>query len=90
MIKYEYEFLKTCVANKINGIIYICRYTHVKKVNDKDSTIYETKVVKVIFQGEWESNLPYFDFDTDMALEPMSRALAREDWTKEYFKSLRE
>ncbi|XP_033207567.1 uncharacterized protein LOC117167072 [Belonocnema kinseyi] len=65
-------------------------YTPVLKPNDGSSTICKSKVAQVVFHGEWKSDLAYFDFDTDMATETTCRALAREDWTKEYFNNLRE
>ena len=41
-------------------------------------------------KGEWSSKLTYFDFDTDMSPRALSRSMAREPWSKEYFQRLKE
>lgn len=46
------------------------------------------KLSRVTLQGEFKSDLPYFDFDTDLAPSPTCRAIARENWSRDYFKSL--
>ncbi|XP_015512951.2 uncharacterized protein LOC107219278 [Neodiprion lecontei] len=47
------------------------------------------KSSNVEIQADWRSDLPFFDFDTDLAIAPTCRAIAREDWSKEYFDSLK-
>ncbi|XP_045615430.1 uncharacterized protein [Procambarus clarkii] len=37
----------------------------------------------------WTSNLPHFDFDTDMDILTTAKAFANEAWSKEYFTFLR-
>ncbi|KAK7073873.1 hypothetical protein SK128_024757 [Halocaridina rubra] len=38
---------------------------------------------------EFKSDLPYFDFDTDMDTVAMARSMSREPWSKEYFENLK-
>lgn len=38
----------------------------------------------------WSSELPLFDYDTDMDVMTTAKAFAYEPWTKEYFQQLRE
>lgn len=44
----------------------------------------------VSLHAEYISNLPYFDFDSDMDPWTVSRAMAVEAWSKDYFGRLRE
>lgn len=39
---------------------------------------------------QWTSDQPYFDFDTDMDARALARSIAREPWSRKYFKGLRE
>lgn len=48
------------------------------------------KFVNVDFQAEWSSNLPWFLFEIDIPIKILARAIAREPWTEELFKSLKE
>jgi hypothetical protein len=45
-------------------------------------------VFDVNFEGDWSTDLPYFNYDTDMNPTTVARAIATETWTKEYFRSL--
>jgi len=47
-----------------------------------------TQVFDVNFEGDWSSDLPHFNFDTDMHPLTVARVIAKETWTKEYFKAL--
>lgn len=47
--------------------------------------MYEVKLNAV-----WNSNLEYFDFDTDVPPFTMARAIAKEPWSREYFQQLKE
>ncbi|XP_024937100.1 uncharacterized protein LOC107264026 isoform X2 [Cephus cinctus] len=47
------------------------------------------KTSKVVVRGDWKSNLPYFDFDTDSNISTMCSAIARESWSREYFEFLK-
>ncbi|KAG0715011.1 hypothetical protein GWK47_012905 [Chionoecetes opilio] len=38
----------------------------------------------------WSSNLPYFDYDTDMDTLTIAQAFARDPWTRKYFQQLQE
>lgn len=38
----------------------------------------------------WSSDLPHFDYDSDMDVLTTAKAFALETWTKEYFESLKE
>ncbi|MPC26470.1 hypothetical protein E2C01_019610 [Portunus trituberculatus] len=38
----------------------------------------------------WVSDLPLFDYDTDMDVMTTSKAFAREPWSRQYFQQLRE
>ncbi len=42
-----------------------------------------------LFQAEYKSNLPYFDFDSDMDPWTVARAFTKEQWSKEYFDQIR-
>ncbi|CAB3361611.1 Hypothetical predicted protein [Cloeon dipterum] len=48
------------------------------------------KELSVVLNAEWKSNLPVFDFDTDMDPSPVARALAKETWSREFFQILKE
>jgi hypothetical protein len=41
------------------------------------------------FQAEYTSDLPHFDFDSDMNEWTVARAFAKEDWSREYFDRIR-
>ena len=43
----------------------------------------------VNIDGEFRSDLPYFDFDSDMEAWTVARAMAREPWSWEYFARLK-
>jgi hypothetical protein len=45
-------------------------------------------VFDVNFEGDWSSDLPFFNYDTDMHPSTAARAISRETWTREYFKAL--
>nr|CAD7260836.1 unnamed protein product [Timema shepardi] len=47
------------------------------------------QVMNVKLDAEFDSDLPYFNFDTDLHPSAMCRAFAKEDWTKEYFNNLK-
>nr|CAD7403027.1 unnamed protein product [Timema cristinae] len=47
------------------------------------------QVMNVKLDAEFNSDLPYFNFDTDLHPSAMCRAFAKEDWTKEYFNNLK-
>lgn len=38
----------------------------------------------------WTSELPHFDYDTDMDMMAMAKAFARETWSREYFQQLKD
>ena len=46
-------------------------------------------VHQVKIDGEYRSSLPYFDFDCDMNIWTVARAMARENWSREYFARLK-
>ncbi|XP_043221072.1 uncharacterized protein LOC122381218 [Amphibalanus amphitrite] len=50
----------------------------------------DEKLVDVTFDLTYRSDLPYFDFDTDMAPLAVARAMALEPWTREFFERLRD
>ena len=41
------------------------------------------------FQVDYVSELPHFDFDSDMDPWTVARAFAKEPWSKEYFDRIR-
>jgi len=45
-------------------------------------------VFDVNFEGDWSTNLPFFNYDTDLNPATVARVIAKEKWTREYFKSL--
>lgn len=45
---------------------------------------------RVKLEGDWTSDYPYFLFEADMSTRAVARAIAREKWTKKFFRSLKE
>ena len=43
----------------------------------------------VVLKADYTSNLPHFDFDSDMNPWTVARAFAKEPWSKEYFDRIR-
>ena len=43
-----------------------------------------------LFQAEYTSDLPHFDFDSDMNEWTVARAFAKEEWSREYFDRIRQ
>lgn len=50
----------------------------------------DTRTVQVKMKLEWTSSLDYFDFDTDIPAITMTRALAKEPWSRQFFQALKE
>ena len=48
------------------------------------------ELVDVQIDAVWSTSLEQFDFDTDMSTTALSRAIAREPWSREYFDTLKE
>ncbi|XP_069689416.1 uncharacterized protein [Periplaneta americana] len=48
-----------------------------------------SKVFNVNFEGDWNTDLPYFNYDTDLHPSAVARAIARETWSREYFETLK-
>lgn len=61
---------------------------YMSKKEDNENS--ESKFLKVKLEGTWQSDLPYFDFDTDLNTNQICKALAVEDWTEDFFRYLRE
>ncbi|XP_018334471.1 uncharacterized protein LOC108743404 [Agrilus planipennis] len=55
-----------------------------KKHNNPSETF------SVEIDATWRSDLPFFDFDTDVDILSMAKAIALEKWNKDYFKILKE
>jgi hypothetical protein len=47
-----------------------------------------SQVFDVNFEADWSTDLAYFNYDTDMNPTTVARVIAKEKWTREYFKSL--
>lgn len=47
-----------------------------------------TKTFDVKIDAIWTTNLPHYNFDTDMHPKSVANAMAMEPWSKEYFKNL--
>jgi hypothetical protein len=45
-------------------------------------------VFDVSIDADWSSELPHFYYDTDLFPPTVARAIAREPWTRDYFKTL--
>lgn len=45
--------------------------------------------VDVQLAATWHSSLPTFDFSTDLSRNAMSEAMALQDWSRDYFESLK-
>ncbi|GAB6023464.1 hypothetical protein CHUAL_008243 [Chamberlinius hualienensis] len=45
--------------------------------------------VNVEFDLTWKSELPYFDFDSDVPVATIASAIAREQWSRSYFNRLK-
>ncbi|CAL4064911.1 unnamed protein product [Meganyctiphanes norvegica] len=61
------------------------KYTGPMKINGDPSTFHNVELDAV-----WTSRHRYFDFDVDMDVGALSRSMAREPWTSQYFKNLQE
>ncbi|XP_046660534.1 uncharacterized protein LOC124354257 [Homalodisca vitripennis] len=48
-----------------------------------------TKQYRVMFNGVWTSNMPIFNFDTDLNPHLVASAIANESWTPSYFRMLK-
>lgn len=48
------------------------------------------ELVDVHIDAAWTTNWKYFDFDTDMSSIALSRSMAREPWSREFFEILKE
>ncbi|XP_013188592.1 uncharacterized protein LOC106133418 [Amyelois transitella] len=48
-----------------------------------------SKLVDVVFEGEWTATADYFDYDTDLHPPTVIRSIAREKWSREYFDILK-
>lgn len=48
------------------------------------------ELVDVEIDAIWSTQLEQFDFDTDMSTTTLSRAIAREPWSREYFQTLKD
>jgi len=48
------------------------------------------ELVDVHIDAAWTTNWKYFDFDTDMSSVALSRSMAREPWSREFFEILKE
>merc|ERR1711892_481465 len=53
-------------------------------VNKEEESSHNVKI-----SASYTSNLPYFDFDSEMDAWTVARAMAREPWSREYFERLR-
>lgn len=40
-------------------------------------------------QGDFKTDLPHFDFDSDMDPWPVAKAMAKEPWSREYFDTVK-
>ncbi|XP_054280751.1 uncharacterized protein LOC128998577 isoform X2 [Macrosteles quadrilineatus] len=47
------------------------------------------KKVKVEIDATWESNLPIFNYDTNVLTKNIAKAMSRESWSSQYFKLLK-
>jgi len=47
-----------------------------------------SQVFDVNFEGDWSTDLPFFNYDTDLNPATVARVIAKEKWTRKYFKSL--
>ena len=52
--------------------------------NKKTGTLHSVQI-----DGEYRSSLPFFDFDCDMEIWTVARAMARESWSRQYFARLK-
>ena len=51
---------------------------------------FDLSVHEVEINGEYTSDLEYFDFDSDMDPWTISRAMSKEPWSRQYFDRLKE
>ncbi|XP_018008200.2 uncharacterized protein LOC108665910 [Hyalella azteca] len=59
-----------------------------KDEDDEDQATGE--IVDVRIEVEWSANFDHFDFDSDLDVGAMARAMAKEKWSREYFNNLRD
>ncbi|XP_050301318.1 uncharacterized protein LOC126739604 [Anthonomus grandis grandis] len=50
----------------------------------------QEKIVDVVIQAKFLSEMPYFFYDLELPAKMLARAMAREKWSKEFFKNLKE
>jgi hypothetical protein len=62
--------------------LYIYKYNSYRLQSDP------SQVFDVNFEGDWSSDLPPFNYDTDMHPSTVAKAIVRETWTRKYFKAL--
>ena len=55
-----------------------------KMRNEKAGSVHDVKI-----SGTYTSELPYFDFDSEMEAWTVARAMAREPWSRAYFDRLK-
>ena len=55
-----------------------------KMRNEKSGSVHDVKI-----SGTYTSELPYFDFDSEMEAWTVARAMAREPWSRDYFDRLK-
>jgi len=60
-------------------------YTGLLKLHGDDSKTYQVNL-----KADWKTDLPYFDYDTMIPPWTMARAIAKEQWSREYFQMLKE
>lgn len=51
---------------------------------------HENDLYSINFEGEWYSSNKHFVFETDCNASTLAEAIAREEWTQEYFDNLKE
>ncbi|KAK3866638.1 hypothetical protein Pcinc_027840 [Petrolisthes cinctipes] len=60
------------------------------KEKEDVKTKQNSKEIEAELKLEWVSNLPHFDYDTDLPVLTTARAFAAEPWSREFFMHLRE
>ena len=91
-VYYEGEMIKQCTNEKLNVKLEVSNnlpvvfpeFYLILSVTKKSFNS-----ALQIFQGEYSTELPFFDFDSDMDPWTIARAFAKETWSKEYFDRIR-
>ena len=91
-VSYNGEMVHQATGQKFNVCLEVRLSFYFRK--DSIHILYLTMALIIFksilsFQGEYKSELSYFDFDSDMDPWTIVRAFAKESWSREYFDKIK-